>query len=143
MLSFASFFPFKFDVEFSSRIQPVQFRRVSSLKIRSLFVDSFPTLEARLVIVLTFIKVVIETQCFRFLQPSSKIPFYILYVYSIFKVSWCQDGISRRWAFGASVRAPRAVLPSLSMLNTFAYTCQLLAIVTYKHLSGSFNLHLA
>lgn len=75
------------------------------------------------------------------LQPSNKILFYILYVYPIFKVSWYEDGISSRWAFGGSVRAPMAVLPSLSMLNTFAYTRQLLAIVTYKHISGSFNLH--
>lgn len=93
--------------------------------------NSFPTLEARLVIVLTFVKVVTETQCFHLPQPSNKIMFYILYVYSIFIVSWYEDGISSRWAFGGSVRAPRAVLPSLSMLNTFAYTRQLLAIVTY------------
>lgn len=143
MLCFSSSFLFKFDIEFSSRIQPVQFRRVSSPKIRSLFVYSFPTLEARLVIILTFVKVIIETQCFRLLQPSNKILFYILYVYSIFKVNWYQDDISSRWAFGANVRAPRAVLPSLSMLNTFAYTRQLLAIVTYMHLSGCFNLHQA
>lgn len=128
-------------MEFSSRIQPVQFR--SFITEDTLIVDSFPTLEARLVIVLTFVKVVIETQCLRLLQPSNKIPFYILYVYSIFKVSWYQDGISSSWAFGGIVRAPRAVLPSLSMLNTFAYTRQLLAIVTYMHLSGYFNLNLA